>query len=81
MKKAFLPQMNFFEQEGFTKKEEVTVDTSITFSDDDNYSTNYYSNQKLTLKLSVGDADVLLHRNLCSSNTLMPEVLCLLRII
>ncbi len=61
----------FFEQEGFTKKEEVTVDTSITFSDDDNYSTNYYSNQKLTLKLSVGDADVLfapefvrlLHRN------------------
>ena len=49
----------FFEQEGFTKKEEVTVDTSITFSDDDNYSTNYYSNQKLTLKLSVGDADVL----------------------
>ena len=37
----------------------VTVDTSITFSDDDNYSTNYYSNQKLTLKLSVGDADVL----------------------
>ena len=49
----------FFEQEGFTKKEEVTVDTSITFSDDDNYSTNYYSNQKLTLKLSVGGADVL----------------------
>ena len=49
----------FFEQEGFTKKEEVTVDTSITFSDDDNYSTNYYSDQKLTLKLSVGDADVL----------------------
>lgn len=49
----------FFEQEGFTKKEEVTVDTSITFSDDDNYSTNYYSDQKLTLKLSVGGADVL----------------------
>ena len=49
----------FFEQEGFTKKEEITVDTSITFSDDDNYSTNYYSNQKLTLKLSVGGADVL----------------------
>ena len=47
------------EQEGFTKKEEVTVDTSITFSDDDNYSTNYYSDQKLTLKLSVGGADVL----------------------
>ena len=39
----------FFEQEGFTKKEEVTVDTSITFSDDDNYSTNYYSDQELTL--------------------------------
>lgn len=49
----------FFEQEGFTKKEEVTVDTSITFSDDDHYSTNYYSDQKLTLKLSVGGADVL----------------------
>ena len=49
----------FFEQEGFTKKEEVTVDTSITFSDDDNYSTNYYSDQELTLKLSVGGADVL----------------------
>ena len=49
----------FFKQEGFTKKEEVTVDTSITFSDDDNYSTNYYSDQKLTLKLSVGGADVL----------------------
>ena len=40
----------FFEQEGFTKKEEVTVDTSITFSDDDNYSTNYYSDQKADFK-------------------------------
>ena len=65
MKKTFLPQMNFFEQEGFTKKEEVTVDTSITFSDDDNYSTNYYSDQKLTLKLSVGDADVLFCTRIC----------------
>ena len=65
MKKTFLPQMNFFEQEGFTKKEEVTVDTSITFSDDDNYSTNYYSDQKLTLKLSVGGADVLFAPEFC----------------
>ena len=49
----------FFQQEGFTNKEEISVDTSITFSEDDNYSTNYYSDQKLTLKLSVGGADIL----------------------
>ena len=49
----------FFEQEGFASNEEITIDTSITFSEDDNYSTNYYSDQNLTLKLSVGGADVL----------------------
>lgn len=49
----------FFQQEKFTDKEEISVDTSITFSEDDNYSTNYYSDQKLTLKLSVGGADIL----------------------
>ena len=49
----------FFEQEGFTDKETITVDTSVTLSDGDSYSTNYYSDQSLSLKLSVGGADVL----------------------
>lgn len=50
----------FFEQEGFdSKSEEITLDTSITFSEDDSYSTNYYSTQSFTLKVSVGDADII----------------------
>ena len=38
---------------------EESVSSTDEFFEHDNYSTNYYSNQKLTLKLSVGGADVL----------------------
>lgn len=51
---------DFFAREGFSSADEkITLDTSITYSEDDAYSTNYYSDQNLTLKLSVGGSDIL----------------------
>lgn len=41
------------------KTEKVSVDASLTFSESDAYSTNYYSDQTLSLRLSVGGSDIL----------------------
>ena len=49
------------------EKETVAVDVSLTFSEADTYSTNYYSDQSLTLKLSVGGGDILF----CNENVFM----------
>lgn len=50
----------FFTQKGFSaESEKITFDTSIIYSGDDTYSTNYYSDESLTLKLSFGGADIL----------------------
>lgn len=51
---------DFFEQEGFdSKKEEITVDTSITYIlTEDSYQEDYYTNETLSLRLTVGGVDV-----------------------
>ena len=50
----------FFQQEGLSgKDEEIFIDTSIQFSEDMGDSTNYYSNQSLTVKFAVGGGDIL----------------------
>ena len=50
----------FFQQEGLSSKdEEIFIDTSIQFSEDMGDSTNYYSNQSLTVKFAVGGGDIL----------------------
>lgn len=51
---------DFFEQEGLSAKDQaITVDTSILFTEDTSSTTNYYSNQTLTVKFAVGGGDIL----------------------
>ena len=51
---------DFFEQEGLSADDdEITLDSSITFSEDTGDSSNYYSNQALTVKFAAGGGDVL----------------------
>lgn len=59
--RAEMPGLDdFFEEAGLdTSTEEINVDTSNTYNlEDDAFSTNYYSDQTLTLKLSVGGTDI-----------------------
>ena len=60
---------DFFEAEGFSAdKEEITLDTSITFAEDMGDSNNYYSNQALTVKFAAGGGDVLFGPEFALSN-------------